>query len=339
METVNVLVTHPFPEPLMAKLAAVSPVLNISHRPAKTAEELADVMAETDVLYASDSEVFPALESGARLRWVQLHWAGVDSILEHPLYVQSEVMFTTTSGIHAVQMAEYAMGQILAFAHRLPRMLEDQAKGVWTSGRWERYVPDELFGATIGLIGYGSIGRQIARLAQGFGMRVLAVKHNARRLEHDHYTVPGTGDPNAEIPDRIYPREALHTFLGECDYVVVTVPLTGDTRHLLNAAALGAMKPTAILINIARGDVVDESALVEALQDHKITGAALDVFSQEPLPPDSPLWKLPNVILSPHVSGFSPHYDSRSVDVFAENLKRFIAGEPLINLVDRRQDY
>jgi phosphoglycerate dehydrogenase-like enzyme len=121
--------------------------------------------------------------------------------------------------------------------------------------------------------------------------------------------------------------------------VVVTVPLTGQTRHLINASVLKSMKPTAVLINIARGDVVDEEALIDALQQDKIGGAALDVFSQEPLPTGSPLWQMPNVILSPHIAGFSEHYDARATDVFAENLGRFISGEPLLNLVDRQLDY
>lgn len=337
METVNALVTMPFPQDLMQKLETVSPVLSIQQREIKDWDNLGDELKEVDILYTGQS--LPQPEAAPRLRWVQVHWAGVDAILEHPLYQQSEVMFTTTSGIHAVQIAEYVMMQILAVAHHLPLMLRDQAEGHWPKGRWDRYVPNELYNATIGIVGYGSLGRQIARTAQAFGMRVLALKRDVRTLEHDHYTLPGTGDPGAEIPDRIYPAEALLSFLKECDYVVITVPLTGKTRHLIDQAALNSMKPGAVLVNVARGDVIDEAALIEALKAEKIGGAALDVFSQEPLPDDSPLWGLPNVIISPHVSGFSPHYDERATDVFAENLRRFVSGEPLINLVRQEHDY
>jgi len=337
MEKVNVLITQPFPDPMIQKLGEISPLLNITVRKAQNGEEIADVIGETDVLYTFAA--LPEPEVAPRLRWVQLHSAGADMVLQHPLYIHSEVMFTTTSGIHAIQMAEYVLSLMLAFAHRVPRMLEDQETGTWTDSRWKRYVPDELYGASVGILGYGSIGRQVAYLARAFGMRVLALKRDVRRLDNNHYAQPGIGDPQAEIPDMIYPQDALRSFVKECDYVIVTVPLTGRTRHLIDASVLEAMKPKAILINIARGDVVDEQALVDALVADKIGGAGLDVFSEEPLPGTSPLWQLPNVILSPHIAGFSEHYDERAIDVFSENLKRFLAGEPLLNLVDREHDY
>jgi phosphoglycerate dehydrogenase-like enzyme len=160
-----------------------------------------------------------------------------------------------------------------------------------------------------------------------------------RDLTDDTFRLDGTGDPEADIPDRIYPVQALHSFLGECDVVVVTVPLTADTHHLINGAALKAMKPDALLINVARGDVIHEEALIKALKEGMIAGAGLDVFSEEPLPEDSPLWELPNVLMSPHVSGFTPHYDDRATDLFAENLRRFIVGEELMNVVDREKGY
>jgi phosphoglycerate dehydrogenase-like enzyme len=337
METINVLVTMPFPEPLIEKLANVSPRLSVSQIPTEDADELAAVIEGVDVLYAL--QALPQPENAPRLKWVQLHSAGVDHLLEHPLYTDSEVMFTTTSGIHAIPIAEYVLAQMLAFSHHLPTMMEDKASGKWPKGRWKRYVPSELFGATVGVVGYGSIGRQVARLARACGMKVLALKRDVRRLADDDYTMPGAGDPEGEIPDRIYPPEALHSFLGECDYVVLTLPLTRATRHMIDAAALAAMKPTAVLINVACGGVVDEAALIEALGKKTIAGAGLDVYEKEPLPDDSPLWKLPNVIMSPRVSGFTLHYDDRASDVFAENLRRFVTGESLLNLVDRAHDY
>lgn len=337
MEKINVLVAMPFPDELIQKLADVSPDLAITRREARSAEDIQDIIGEMDVLYGWQG--YPQPDDAPRLRWVQLHSAGIDHILEHPLYAQTEIMFTTTSGIHAIQMAEYVFAMILALAHRVPRMVEDQSAIHWPEDRWGRYVPVELFGSSIGIVGYGSIGRQIARLADAFGMRVLATKRNTRSLHHEGFSIPDTGDPEAEIPERIYPPEALHSFLAECDYVVITTPLTSQTHHLIDESALGAMKHNAILVNVSRGDVVDESALVKAIEGNKIGGAALDVYSQEPLPPESPLWKLPNVLLSPHVSGFSDHYDRRAVEVFAENLRRFLNEEPLLNLVERGRDY
>lgn len=337
METINVLVTMPFPQPLIDKLSRVSPSLAIAQRGARTADEIADIAGEMEVMYAW--QAIPLPENAPNLRWVQLHSAGVDSILQHPLYLQSDVIFTTASGIHAIPSAEYVIAQMLAFAHHLPKMFEDKTSSTWPEKRWERYVPSELYGATLGIVGYGNIGRHIARLAQAFGMNVLAVKRNARKLTGERYIYPEIGDPEGELPERIYPPEALHSFLKECDYVVLTVPLTSRTRHLMDAAALSMMKPGAILINISRGDVVDEQALLAALTQGSISGAALDVFSEEPLPAESPFWQLPNVIISPHVSGFTPYYDERTTDIFAENLRRYVAGEPLLNIVDRDLEY
>jgi phosphoglycerate dehydrogenase-like enzyme len=337
MDAINVLITMQFPEPLIEKLEAISPRLSFIQRPTLEPDEIKEVMPEIDVLYTWDT--FPDPADAPRLRWVQLHSAGADRILEKPLYTETNVLITTVSGIHVVTIGEYVLAQMLAFAHRLPLMLADKAEASWPENRLERYLPDELRGATLGIVGYGSVGREIARLAQPFGMKILAMKHNLRELAGSNYTLPGTGDLHAEIPDRLYPPAALKSFLGECDYVVLALPLNKQTHHLIDAAALAAMKPSAILINVSRGPVVDEEALINALREKRIAGAGLDVFEKEPLPADSPLWTLPNVILSPHISGYSPHYDERSVEVFAENLRRFIAGEALINQVDRKRGY
>lgn len=337
METINVLVAKPFPDHLIEKIANASPHVSVTKHPAEGPEDLPETIRETHVLYTSRALPDPA--EAPELKWVQLHSAGVDHILNHPLYRETEVCFTTTSGIHAIQIAEYTLAQMLAFAHHLPRMLKDKQDKVWTPDRWARYVPVELYGSTLGIIGYGSIGRQIARLGHAFGMKVLALKRNVRNLIDQDYTMPDIGDPEGDIPDRIYPPAALHSFLKECDYVVAALPMNSQTHHLIDEAALAVMKSEAVLINTSRGGVVDEAALIEALKANKIKGAALDVFEQEPLPEDSPLWTLPNVLISPHVSGFTPQYDERATDLFTENLRRFAAGERLLNLVDRAIDY
>lgn len=232
------------------------------------------------------------------------------------------------------------MAHILSFAHRIPTMLADTVDRHWPADRWERYVPLELRDSTVGIVGYGSIGREIARLAHAFGMKVLATKRNLRDLSDEgHYTIPGTGDPTGDLADRLYPATAMKAMLRECDYVVVTVPLTTETYHLIDAEALEAMKESAVLINVARGKVVDEAALIEALKEGKIGGAALDVFEEEPLPEDSPLWDAPNVIISPHISGSTKHYNERAAELFAQNLRRFLDGQPLLNTVDRVLNY
>jgi phosphoglycerate dehydrogenase-like enzyme len=336
MEPINVLIAHPFPAELLEKLANVSPRLKIAQYD-PDAEDTADRIEEAQVYYTSG--YLPLPEDTPNLKWVQLHSAGFDSIHAQPLYTDTEIIFTSTSGIHAVNMAEYTLAQMLAFSHRLPHMFEDKEAIHWAEDRWKRYVPTELRGQILGIVGYGSIGREIARLSQAFGMTVLAIKRDLRSLDDHSFALPGTGDPEATIPDRIYPPEALKSFLGECDFVVVTVPLTAKTRHMIDAAALAAMKHGSILINIARGDVVDEPALIGALENGHLGGAALDVFSHEPLPEDSPFWQMPNVIISPHIAGATPSYDDRATDLFAENLRRFVAGEKLINAVDRALDY
>ena len=345
MDTIRVLVTMPFPAPLIERIANVSPRLDVIQHEAHKPDDLPDdLLSSVDVIYTQGA--LPAPETAPRLKWVQLHSAGINHIVDTPLY-QSDVIVTTASGIHAVNMAEYIIAQMLAFGHHIPKMIDDKLQKHWphkvddqpSESRWERYVPRELRGLTLGIVGYGSIGREVARLAQAFGMQVLAIKRDLRNLTDTSFRIDGTGDPEADIPDRIYPIDALLSFLAECDIVVLTMPLTAETRNLFDRAALRAMRNDALLINVSRGGVVDEDALVKALREGLIGGAALDVFHEEPLPRESPLWDLPSLVLSPHVSGFTPHYDDRATDLFAENLRRFLVGEDLMNVVDRTRGY
>ncbi len=198
----------------------------------------------------------------------------------------------------------------------------------------------ELRGSTLGIIGYGSIGREIARIAQTFGMEVLATKRNVKNAAAvNEYTRPGTGDPDGTCVSRLYPPEATRSMVALCDFVVVTVPLTAETKNLINQDVLVSMKKTAYLVNVARGGIIDEDALIKALQSGQIAGAALDVFVQEPLPSSSPLWKLENVIISPHISGMSRDYNEIAADVFAQNLERYLNKRDLLNRVDRSAGY
>jgi phosphoglycerate dehydrogenase-like enzyme len=190
----------------------------------------------------------------------------------------------------------------------------------------------------LGILGYGSIGREVGRLGRAFKMRVLALSRSGRRAEGG-YSVEKTGDPVGDIPEQFYQPEDLHAMLAECDYVVIALPLTPATHHLIGKAELQAMKPTAYLVNIARGPIADEAALVHALREGWIAGAGLDVFEEEPLPPESPLWYLENALISPHVAGFTPRYDERAADLFAENLTRLVNGDPLLNQVDKERGY
>jgi len=228
---------------------------------------------------------------------------------------------------------------MLALGRRLPAMIRDKEAKRWAEDRFERFSPTELHGATVGIVGYGSIGREIARLCRAFGARVLAVKRDLKNLADPGYVIAGLGDPTASLPDRLYPPQALRSMAGECDFVVVTAPLTDETRGLVDRKVLQNMKPTAYLVDISRGGVVDHGALVEALNEKRIAGAALDVYPVEPLPESSPIWEMPNVILSPHVGGASGDYMERAAALFAENLRRYVNDEPLLNRYDPSRGY
>jgi phosphoglycerate dehydrogenase-like enzyme len=336
MDAIHVLSTLSFPEELLDRLRAVSPRLVVKQHNAASADEVASQLwGQVEVLYTFTA--IPDLAQAPRLRWVQLHSAGANHLLDTLLW-GSDLIITTVSGIHAPTVAEYVLMMMLALAHRLPRIMHYQARAEWPAGRWAKFVPQELRGATLGVIGYGSIGREIGRLAHAFGMRVLGVRRGGRE-ETAGYELPElTGLPHVE-PDWVYTPDQLTQMLPECDYVALTVPYTSATHHLIDQAALRAMKPTAVLVNVARGPVVDEAALIHALRERWIAGAALDVFEQEPLPDDSPLWKMDNVVLSPHVAGFTSHYDDRATTLFAENLRRYLASEPLLNQVERGREY
>ena len=337
MREIVVLSTMRFTDELLDKLRAVSPRLVVKQRTGRNAEEVEQALEDgVEVLYTF---YLPAdLSRAPKLKWVQMHAAGVDSLLDHPI-MKSDVLLTTTSGIHATPIAEYVFASILAFNRRVPQMLYYQSRREWPQGRWNLFARPELRDSTLGIVGYGSIGREVGRIAGCFGMRVVAIKRSVSQMRDVGYAVQGTGDREGALLDRAFPPERLSEMLSLCDYVVVAVPLTPETRKLIGEAELRAMKASAYLVNISRGGTVDEAALIRALREGWIAGAGLDVFEEEPLPSDSPLYDLENIILSPHVSGFTLRYDERASDLFAENLRRYLAGEPLLNLVDKARGY
>jgi phosphoglycerate dehydrogenase-like enzyme len=296
--------------------------------------------SNTEVLYAGAPP--RDLGKAPSLKWVQLHMAGVDALASHPLYTQSTVPLVTASGVHAATIAEYAITVLLALAHRVPRMVEWKGRGGWPPDeqRWPLFVPSEVRGATLGIVGYGSIGRELARMAKSaFAMTVLACKRDPSRRRDSGFVPAGTGDPEGVLPDAWLSPAQLPELLARSDVVVLCAPLTAETRGLIGGPELDQMKPSAYLINVGRGATVDEAALVRALADKRIAGAAVDVFAQEPPPVGHPLYALDSVIVSPHVSGFLPSYDDRCTDLFAENLRRYLDGAPLLNLVDRARGY
>jgi phosphoglycerate dehydrogenase-like enzyme len=228
---------------------------------------------------------------------------------------------------------------LLALGHKLPETIEHQRKTSWPKDRWERFSPIELRDRTVGIVGYGSIGRQVARLLYPFGAQILATKRNAMKPEDTGYALENQGDLTGDFVRRLYPSEALKSMARECDFMVVTAPLTTRTRGMVGADVFDVMKPGALLVDTSRGGVVDHAALISALRDHKIAGAALDVFPEEPLPDNSPLWKMPNVLITPHISGNSTQYDQRAIRLFIQNLRRYLAGQPLLNQMDPVEGY
>ena len=266
-------------------------------------------------------ERFRAVLELPALRWIHTFSAGVDryvpEISGHP-----DILLTNNSGAYDVPIAEHVIAMIFAAAKRVPEHLLAQGRS-----EWQREVPHaEVRGATLVILGMGSIGGELARLASGVGMRVIAVRRDAGR----------PGGPGVE---RVVASERFAEVAREADYVAVTAALTPATRGMLSAEVIAKLKSTAWVINIARGPIIDEVALAAALKEHRIGGAALDVFETEPLPATSPLWSLDNAILTPHISNSSPRLRERSLALVIENVRRFKAGEPLLNLVDRAIGY
>ena len=336
LESIHVVVAVPVESQLLEMLSAISPRIRISVLPPDGGKANESALNQCEVLYTLS--YLPEPELVPRLRWVQAYSAGIDTMLTHPLFA-GEVALCTASGLHTIAMPEFAMMALLALARKLPLLLDNQRQALWPRDSFNRFTPRELHGSTLGIVGYGSIGRQIARLAKSFGMRILAMKRQPTVAVDPDYTVAGLGDPEGALPDHIYSPSELLLFLAVCDFVVLVVPLTPETHHLIDAEALAAMKREAFLINLARGEVVDADALIGALKAGRIAGAWLDVFEQEPLPSDSPLWHTPNLVISPHISGASAHFGARSAAVFAENLRRYLQGEPLLNRVDKQRGY
>ena len=261
-----------------------------------------------------------AFLANPQVRWVHSRWAGVDSLL-FPELVESGATLTNGSGVFSQSLGEFALAAILYFAKDFPRMRRNQR-----AERWEPFDVDEISAQTVGIVGYGDIGRAVARRAHALGMRVLALKRH----------------PPAERDALIaeyYKPEALGEMLGESDYVVVAAPLTEETRHMMGGAQFAAMKASAVVINVGRGPVIDQAALVEALKAGRIRGAGLDVVEREPLPKGDPLWQMENVLISPHTADHTKTWVDDAMRFFLEQYERFRKGEALENVVNKRLGY
>lgn len=290
---------------------------------ASTPDEMMTHAADVDVIYAKPTPEF--LAAAPKLRWVQAPSAGVDFLMTFPDLVESDLILTNTRGAHGPSIAEHVFGLLLSLTRAIPTCHKWQVDRQWNRNQQTYRLPREVMGSTMGIIGFGAIGRNVAKRALAFDMNVLAVD-----------AVACDGAPYCE---EVWATERLQDMLAAADVVVVAAPYTKETHHLLSTAEIAAMKPDAYLIVVSRGGIVDEDALATAMQAGHLAGAGIDVTEREPLPADSPLWVLPNVILTPHLAGSSFQKERRCVEVLRENLLRFGRGEPLINVVDKRAGY
>ncbi|MDE2998124.1 MAG: D-2-hydroxyacid dehydrogenase [Gemmatimonadota bacterium] len=281
-------------------------------------DDAPEVVGDADVIFGMYTEEI--IRAAVKVRWIQTTSAGMDMLMEIPGVREGRFRLSNASGLHALQVAEHAWALTAALFRGLHVAIRNQL-----AREWKGAPIRDLYGATAGIVGFGGIGRRYAWLARGFDMRILAV--DVQQSERPDFV------------DALWGTERLEELLSESDVVFIACPYTPQTERLIDARAFRIMKNSAFLVNTARGPIVDEAALVDALGSAEIAGAGLDVFETEPLPADSPLWEMENVIITTHSAGASSYRPQRTIDFFCENLKRFMAGEPLLNETDRNLGY
>lgn len=288
------------------------------------AEERIDAIKSAEVVVCGGLSA-ELIESASNLRWVSFWIAGLDRQVT-PELKSRNVFITNASGVHAPNIAEQIITYILMFTRRMPYYMHAQSARKWAHNDVISF--EELSGKTLGIVGLGRVGEALAVRAASFGMKVIATKRDvSSRYEQ------------SIIPDELYRPDQLPDMLSKCDHVCIALPYTRETHHLFDIDMLANIKESAYLYNTSRGRIIDEQALINALKNGKLRGAGLDVFETEPLSADSPLWEMDNVIITPHVSGFTPHYFARAAAILADNLERFIEGQPLKNLYDPQRGY
>jgi len=328
LSKVVILYYHPFevwtaPPWMSERMAEDFPQLQVVHL--LTEDRLPDEIVDTDVLIAWSLEP-EQFASACQLKWIHSPAAGVNQLMR-PDLINSRVVITNAREVHAAPVAEHALTCLLALAKKIPQCARCQAKREWGQQKlWDEPPrPRQIAGATVLVIGMGSIGFEFTVRAKALGMRVLAIREN-----------PGRGTNGA---DAVYGPAQLEEILPQADYVLLCAPVTPATTGLMNRSRLARMKPDAYLINVGRGSLIDEPSLLEALQNRSIGGAALDVFDQEPLPPESPFWSLDNLLITPHSAAATESIWERHYELIFENMARFLAGRPLLNEVDKKRGY
>jgi phosphoglycerate dehydrogenase-like enzyme len=339
-ERIRVRCVYRFSDTDRQLLASVDPRLEMVFDGEDTARWISE-LADPDVEVLLGGFAPPDLMGVPRLRWLQTASAGIDDLAPRDPW-RLGLTVTNGSGIHAVHMGQYVLGATLLWSERLEARLANR-----TGARWDRTYADpalrsrRLRGRTAAIVGYGSLGREVARLLHALGMRILAVKADPRTRADAGWREPGTGDPEGVLPERFVGSDELRATVAEADVVVLTLPATPSTAGIVDASVLAAMRPEALLVNVGRGVLVDQDALIGALAERRIGGAVLDVTVPEPLPDDSPLWTLADCLVTPHISAWGDEAAlwHTTALLFAENLGRYARGEPLLNVTSRSAAY
>lgn len=330
----HVVYDAPLPDESIAEMLRLVPGLRLSAVPENLPQTL---LADAHVLYTHGAQFEPA--QAPNLKWVQINSASTQMLWNKPI-MQTAIPVCNASGAYSTSVAEFAIGMLLSLTRKITRGVRFQSASCWPPAEaYESWAGADLRGLTMGIVGYGSIGREVARLAQPFGMTVLACKRRPEERRDDSYLLPGTGDPEGRIPVDWYGMDRRREMLAKSNVVVVALPGIPITNGLIGAGELDVLPRGAWLVNVGRGSAIDEPALIHALQAGKIAGAALDVFVEEPLPADSPLWDLPNVLVMPHIASFTTRQAGHAAGVLIENLRRDQSGEPLINVIDKELLY
>lgn len=309
------------PPELPAAIRARWPEMRVVHL--DSYDQLPTQLPDTDI-FVGFTLTPDQLAVAKNLRWIHVTAAGVAQLMRPDVRTR-DITITNSRGIHAIPMAEHTMGLLIALARKSPACIQFQEQHRWAQQEIWESRPSELHGATLVIVGFGAIGSELARRARAFGMRVWAVTRSGRA--------------DLSLADGVFPASELARALPEADYLVLAAPDTPSTRHMIGAEQLAAMKPSACLVNIARGSLVDERAMIKALENGTIAAAALDVAEKEPLPPESPLWNAKNVLITPHTSSVSDQLWPRQTKLLLENLERWFSGRELINLVDFTRGY
>lgn len=316
MPKLNILIINNLADRHMKVIQSAAPNSNVITCDFEQANQY---IRDIDILVTWGSmDIRPLYLDAPKLTWIHSLSAGIEGLIFSEIK-NANTILTNSRGIHGIPVSEHVFAMMLAFTRGLDVFIRQQAKH-----QWKRTTVDEIHGKTIGIVGLGSIGREIAKKAKGMGMQVVASKQTMT---------------TELFVDELYPPENLHELLSLSDFVVTALPLLEETKHLFTIKEFAAMKPSAYLINIARGGIIKQDDLVAALEQKLIKGACLDVFDEEPLPESSPLWDMENVIITPHVAALSPSYLDRAIKLFADNLSRFQQNKEMLNIIDKAKGY